>query len=362
MLDFTSALYLGMNHPHRSLRPWPALTTGRPAAREPPPGAQALAEDLARLIGCERATLGASTLHIFFDLFEVLAKEGVALLVDAGAYPIVRWGLDRVTATGVPAIIFLHHNPIALEQALIRSRRSGLRPEVVTDDLSPATGRPAPLDHYLRLGRAHHGWLVIDDTQALGILGEQPTPEAPLGRGGSGAAWQGLRASELIVAASLAKGFGAPLAVLAGSRGLIETFESQSACRVHCSAPSAAHLAAAAHALALNRRQGDHLRRQLMLGVQRFRRRLRAAGLAANGGFFPVQTPFLGRAPAAIHAHLLADGIRTVLHQPREGFPAQVSFLHHRGPSVLANGTCRRFPGSDHQPWARSGPNEANQP
>ena len=33
MLDFTSALYLGLRHGSGSLRPWSALTTGVPAAR-----------------------------------------------------------------------------------------------------------------------------------------------------------------------------------------------------------------------------------------------------------------------------------------------------------------------------------------
>lgn len=328
MLDFTSALYLGMRHAHDSLRPWGALTTGRPAALESPPGAKALAEDLARLIGCERATLGTSTLHVFFDLFQVLAKEGIALFVDTGTYPIVRWGIERVAAKGVPVTVFPTHDPGTLERVLTANRRSGLRPVVVADGLCPATGCPAPLDRYLALVRAHHGYLVIDDTQALGILGEQPTRELPFGNGGRGtAAWHGLRGPELIVACSLAKGFGVPLAVLAGSRTLIEEFEASSASRMHCSAPSAAHIAAAAHALALNRSHGTQLRHRLALGVQRFRRRLRERGLSVKGGFFPVQTPSLGAGAGAIHAALLGDGIQAVLHQAKLNGPGRLSFL-----------------------------------
>jgi len=328
MLDFTSALYLGMDHAHHSLNPWAALTTGRPAALESPPGAGTLAEDLARLIGCERATLGTSTLHIFFDLFEVLAREGIAIFMDAGTYPILRWGVERMAAKGVPVTTFPTHDADAFERVLTQSHRSGLRPVVVTDGLSPATGRAAPLDRYLRLARAHRGWVVVDDTQALGILGARPASAAPYGRGGGGtAAWYGLRGPELIVGASLAKGFGVPLAVVGGSLGLIEAFESHSACRVHCSPPSAAHLAAAAHALALNRREGDERRHRLALGVQRFRWRLHAAGLAVSGGFFPVQTPSLEPAAASVHARLHAGGIRAVLHRPSQDRPARASFL-----------------------------------
>ena len=101
MLDFTSALYLGIRHPSRSLRPWSQLTTGKPAALESPPSSQAVARALAELQGCERVTLLPSTLHLFFDLFEVLRREGIRLYVDAGAYPMARWGAERAASRGV---------------------------------------------------------------------------------------------------------------------------------------------------------------------------------------------------------------------------------------------------------------------
>jgi 8-amino-7-oxononanoate synthase len=92
VLDFTSALYLGLHHPKASLRPWEQLTTGRPAALEEPPGARAVAHKLAALVGCEGAVLVPSTLHLFWDLFGMLAHARVIIYMDAGAYPIAGWG------------------------------------------------------------------------------------------------------------------------------------------------------------------------------------------------------------------------------------------------------------------------------
>lgn len=60
MLDFTSALYLGLRHPSGSLWPWSQFTTGRPAALAIPASQERVAEALAELQGCERATLGPS--------------------------------------------------------------------------------------------------------------------------------------------------------------------------------------------------------------------------------------------------------------------------------------------------------------
>ena len=116
MLDFTSSLYLGFRHSHDALRPWAQLTTGRPAALEPAPEAVALAQDLAQLLGCGRAVLAPSTLHLFWDLFDVLARARIAIYADAGTYPIARYGVERAAAKGVPTSTFPAHN----------SRRAGV--------------------------------------------------------------------------------------------------------------------------------------------------------------------------------------------------------------------------------------------
>ena len=81
--------------------------------------------------------------------------------------------------------------------------------------------------------------LVADDTQALGILGHSPDARMPYGHGGGGSLrWSGIGGPEALVFASLAKGFGVPIAVLAGSRARIREFEEKSLTRVHCSPPS----------------------------------------------------------------------------------------------------------------------------
>jgi 8-amino-7-oxononanoate synthase len=330
MLDFTSALYLGMRHPHQSLRSWTELTAGRPAALEAPREAQNLARGLARLLGQEAATLGTSTLHLFWDLFDVLARDRIAIHIDSGAYPIARWGIERVAAKGVPTTEFKSHDPAALEALLNRDRKSGYRPVVVGDGLCPATGRTAPLPQYLRLVRAHAGCLVIDDTQGLGILGHGPAPGLLYGSGGAGTvAWLGIGGPELIVVSSLAKGFGAPLAALAANARVIAKFEELSACRVHCSPPSFAAIGAGERALMINASQGDDLRARLLTLVRRFRDHLREVGIAVAGGFFPVQTlkPVPGVDAATLHDRLSDLGVRTVLHRAQNGSDTRLSFL-----------------------------------
>ena len=134
----------------------------------------------------------------------------------------------------------------------IRSRRALSRddarraPVVVADGFCPACGRAAPVPAYLDLLKSSRGWLVIDDTQALGILGHSPGPQAPLGRGGGGTLrWYGAPAERVVTISSLAKGFGVPVAMLGGPRDFVERFNRLSKTRVHCSGISWVELHAA---------------------------------------------------------------------------------------------------------------------
>ncbi len=334
MLDFTSALYLGMQHPSWSLRPWPQLTTGAPSALVAPPGAEAVAAGLAELMGCQGAVLAPSTLHVALDLFAQLARERIIIFMDAEVYPITRWGVERAACRGVPVRTLPHHGARSLRRQLREAaggtRTRARRPVVVTSGFCPGCGRFAPLQDYLAGARAYGGSLVLDDTQALGILAMVPARVRRMG-GVAGARCTGTDVADTDVLSfgSLAKGFGVPVAVLAGSQDAVWRFERESQTRVHCSPPSVAVVQAACHALALNRRCGETLRGRLVERVKQFRARLAEAGLGASGGLFPVQTlkPMPGIDPHALHGRLERRGIQTVLHSKPDGNGARLGFI-----------------------------------
>lgn len=329
MRDFTSALYLGLRHGSGELRGWGALSGGRPAALAEPEGAPAVARALAALVGCERATLLPSTLHACWDLFALLADARASFHVDAGAYPIARWGVERAVARGATARRFAHHDPAALRRSLLRDR-GGATPVVVTDGLCPRCGGAAPLAAYLEAVRPRGGRLVVDDTQALGILGRRGATRDPYGAGGGGTLrFAGVGGEDVVVVGSLAKGFGAPLAALAGAGALVARFEARSETRTHCSPPSVAAVRAAERALWVNEAEGDARRGRLARLVLRLRRGLAGLGLAAAGRLFPVQTlaPVPGCDAALLHARLLRAGVRAVPLRRRGEVGPRLAFL-----------------------------------
>lgn len=341
MLDFTSALYLGFEHASWSLPGWDRLTLGKPAALEEISGAAQVQRALASLTGCERVLLGSSTLHLFCDLFATLARRNLTIWMDDATYPIARWGADRAAVAGVPVRRFAHHDAAALRRQLCADGAN--RPVIVTDGYCPVRGTHAPLREYARIAAARDGLLIADDTQALGVFGRGAGSTSAYGMGGGGSRqYCGLSESdfrdrdiraadlcqaEIVMVSSLAKAFGAPVAMLGGSRAFVERFHETSATLVHCSPPSAASISAARRALQMNREFGNALRRRLMERVTRFRRGL--AGLVGAESCFPVQTLKLPEHidARALYQELLARGIRSVLHRnARDGRPG-ISFV-----------------------------------
>jgi 8-amino-7-oxononanoate synthase len=189
---------------------------------------------------------------------------------------------------------------------------------------------------YLEALRPQRGLLLLDDTQALGILGTRDG-SCPYGSGGGGSLrWNGVRCDNIILISSLAKAFGAPIAALCASEATVRWFRDASSTRVHCSPPSAAALHAAANALRWNRAQGDSERRRLHRLVREFRAQASLGGLACRGGDFPVQTPVLpsGIDVPLLHGELQRRGVRAVLHRSRVSDGAALSFLITSGHGI----------------------------
>ena len=325
MPDFTSALYLGP----RVLPPPPGLvlSTGRPAAFGEADRARQVAQVVAQRQGLAASALAPSTLHLFHDVFRLMPANGV-LLLEQRLYPVGQWGSQQARLRGLPVVCF---NGLSQLKKLLRTyQQQGRTPWLVADGYHPGRG-PAPLAQYhAALAGCPGAVLLLDDTQAFGVLGAQPTAARPLGQGGGGSlCWHGLSDAatgpELLTITSLAKGLGVPVAVLAGRAARLRQFEQRSETRVHTSPVSAWHAWATEQALRLDARQGEAARLQLGQRIGQLRAALGRVGLRPSGGWFPVQKLLPTRATAALslHQQLRQAGINTLLlaGERRPGVP-----------------------------------------
>ncbi|WDZ82897.1 aminotransferase class I/II-fold pyridoxal phosphate-dependent enzyme [Micromonospora cathayae] len=341
-MDFTSSSYLGYRHGHAELSPWQALTTGRPAGLAEFPQADRLARDVARRMGRADAVLATSTLHGLVDVWSVLHRQPTVALIDEAAYPIARMAL-RVSGAAGDQVVVPHFGAAAVARA-VRALPLGVRPVLLVDGLCTGCGRLAPIPDLLTALAPRRGLVLVDDTQAFGLVGAAPDPGAPYGHGGGGvsAALALPPSARLVVVASAAKAFGAPLAVVAGPPDLIDLVRRYGPCRVHASAPSAASQAALGHALADD---ADAAARRVRLDrlVRVFRARLRDHGVStANTGNWPTQlVPVTAAVADRTVDRLRRAGVRTVCVRPACGTGLRLIFLvtaDHRMPDVIGSG------------------------
>lgn len=329
-IDFTSALYLGLSHPTSALQPLPALTSGKPAKLHVPAAFGRVARTLASLLGYGQGILMPSTLHVFTDLFQVLARDPIRIYVDAGAYPIARRAVQLASVRGAHVRIVPHFHPGAAARAIRDDAADGTRPVLLADGFCPDCGRAVPLPEYLQAVAPFGGHVVLDDTQALGIWGELPSATQPYGTGGGGSArLHGIASPALIAGSSLAKAFGAPVAVLCGYAEVIRRVKLYGTMWEHASQPSAVAVAAAGQALRDNRERGDSLRKRLAHQVTLFQQGVRALGLEPARTLFPMQRlPIPGHVdPIAVHRRLRSSGIDTALIRKPNGTTASLLFI-----------------------------------
>src|SRR5262245_15561931 len=122
--------------------------------------------------------------------------------MDEGAYRTARWGVERAAAQGVAVRTFPHHDAAAARARIERDGQSRSRPVILTDGFCPLCGEPAPIASLLQTVERHGGQLVLDDTQAFGMLGEKPCAVTPFGRGGGGSLkWHGVSSPQAIAGA-----------------------------------------------------------------------------------------------------------------------------------------------------------------
>lgn len=309
-VDFTSSLFLGLHHDSDSLPSWGSLTTGVPAVLGTTASAHRVAETVAAAQGAQAGVVSRSAMHALMDVMGMFPQRRDVVAIDASAYPLAWWAALRAAANGAVVRSYPHHRPDSI------TAEPGRRLFLLTDGWCPGCNRPAPLPQLQQLATETGGALIVDDSLAYGVLGHRRQGE-PFGDGAGTPAWFGLEPAGIIWVASLAKAYGAPLAMTTGERTPIRRLAVEGGHRVHSSPPSAADLAAAT--VALRDPVGNRGRRcRLRANVLRLRDRLAELELAVNGLPFPVVSIRVPDSTATRWwSHLRSHGIRAVLQPSR---------------------------------------------
>lgn len=311
MLDFTSSLFLDWRHRQITAPGEPSLTSGRPAAMHECPQARALAARVARSQGTDAGVVHRSALHGLIDTIDLAATRAGVVLLDRAAYPTAFTAAAGVAARGIALGTYRHHDVADLDRA---ADAFAGPPVVITDGWCGGCGRPAPLPELEHVTAARGGMLIVDDTQALGVIGSGATAKCPFGQGGGGTyRWLGATPRHAVLVASLAKAYGAPLAVTTGPTAFIHRLGGHGS-RWQASPPTTVDLTAATRATTDT--HGNTRRRHLLTRlVVQLRAGLRAVGLPVIGLPFPLVSVALTwpDGAARVHRRLARIGVQTLL-------------------------------------------------
>lgn len=284
VLHFDRAHYLDLNpYPLAVTQP---VATGMPAVLFEPKQERALAEKIAALQGQAAAVVGMSTLHLFWDWFELVRQTPVQVFMAADTYPSIQLLARR--AFRPPCLhIFRDQAELAAQLAQVPVHSPVM---IVADSWSLRSNQPFAVNACLTLLAGRRGLLVLDDTQTCGLLGCNASRQLPLGVGGGGILpWAGAATDRVVLITSLAKAFGTPVAVLSGNAGVVACFREQSRTRLYCSPPSPWVVEHALHALQQHAHVGEWRRRLLVGHIRYFQAQLQGLGIRVEGGMFPMQ-------------------------------------------------------------------------
>jgi len=260
-----------------------------------------LEQAISTFLGTEKTILYSSCFDANGGLFEVLLNEEDAVISDALNHASV---IDGIRLCKAKRLRYAHADMAELEARLQESRGNRLR-LIATDGVFSMDGDLAKLDHIVELADRYDAIVMVDDSHATGVLGQN-------GRGTP--AHFGVVDRVDIVTSTLGKSLGGAAGGFTSGRAeIVELLRQRSRPYLFSNALPPVIAAAALRAVKLVA-QGDELRAQLRDNATFFRERLTALGFRLVPGNHPIIPVMLGDATLATRMaeRLLQEGIYVV--------------------------------------------------
>ncbi len=252
-----------------------------------------LEEAIARFLGKEAAILYSSCFDANGGLFETLLGEEDAVFSDTLNHASI---IDGIRLSKAQRYRYRTGDVDDLER-LLREAAAARTKLIATDGVFSMDGVIAPLPGICELARRYGALVVVDDSHALGVLGEhgRGTPEH-----------YGLGDAVDIVTGTLGKALGgASGGFTAASREVVGLLRQRSRPYLFSNSLAPPIAAASITALQVAGGAGD-LRARLRRNAERFRAAVEAAGFETRGAGHPIVPVMVGEAR---DAQLIARGL-----------------------------------------------------
>lgn len=323
LTDFASCNYLGLDLNeevyraiHDAIATWGTHPSWARMACSP-----ALYEELERVladkVGAEDAIVLPTISLIAVGLIPALVGPGDVIFADRFVHKVNHDGCRLARDIRKADLVsFDHRDPADLEAKLQASMD---RPQrlIVIDGILSVTGRVPGLAKVLRLARAYEAMVYIDDAHGFGVLGEDPTPERPWGRGGGGTiAHLGESYDNVVYVAGLSKAYSSMAAFVACPARLKTPLKCMITSYIVSGPVPIAALAGALAGLRLDGLHGDAWRDTLHDYTRTILEAYRARGIRTdNDNGFPIVSAYVGSPEAVLRGGqlLYEEGVYVTL-------------------------------------------------
>jgi glycine C-acetyltransferase len=261
----------------------------------------ALERRLSEFLGTEDTILYSSCFDANGGLFETITDERDAIISDALNHASI---IDGVRLSKARRLRYANNDMADLERRLVEAADARHR-VVVTDGVFSMDGVVADLPRICELAERYDALVVVDDSHAVGLLGEH-------GRGTPELTGVGDRVD--VLTGTLGKSLGgASGGYTSGRREVVEWLRQRS--RPYLFSNSLSPVVAATSLVAVDLAQASvDLRERLRRNAARFRAAMTAAGFTLAGAAHPIIPVMVGDAVLAgrMAADLLDAGVYVV--------------------------------------------------
>jgi glycine C-acetyltransferase len=260
-----------------------------------------LEEGISRFLGTEDTILYTSCFDANTGLFETILNEEDAVISDALNHASL---IDGIRLCKAQRYRYAHSDMHELESVLQQAASARVR-LIATDGVFSMDGDCAKLDQITELAGQHDAVVLVDDSHATGVLGNQ-------GKGTP--TYFGVSENVDLITSTLGKSLGGGSGgFTSGRREIIELLRQRSRPYLFSNALPPVVTAAALKALELVI-QGEDLRATIRTHAQFFRSNLKALGFQIIPGDHPIIPVMLGEAELAtrVAERLLEEGIYVI--------------------------------------------------
>jgi len=246
-------------------------------------------EKIARLVGTSASNVFASTTLLNHGVIPALSGDNGLILIEQTAHGTMHEGAMIARSNG-SKISHFPYNDLCFVETLLKKHKNIKKKLILINGVRSMNGYYSDLPSLTYLAHSYNALLYIDDAHGFGVLGRNPSKQAPYGFEGNGIAnYFNLSSENILYVGCFSKAYGTFGAFIACGKELNNFLSFQSSPHDLGGAGPASSMSALLAGLKINEEKGILIRERIYFLTNKARIGLKELGYKINDGTnFPI--------------------------------------------------------------------------